>query len=688
MARSPTLLTSHTPTASAPASVAIDHVQLRDLVVCPREAGVVNYVSRYTISEHDVYSPEATPRTLVDLSFRANTISSLNLPDTDHTLFAAGGQDAEVFLSLHPAQYGASSSSAPSSSSGSRGDDDETAFAVAAAMDDDRASTASTETYTSHGGRRRRQQQRRFQHGPPRWQYDRNLRGSINNSVMLTSLGLSRANSSSVEPRLVVSNNDCSVKFYDVPIRVERPPKDVQAVGSIKLRVAVNHSSISPDGRTLLSVGDSSEVFLHQISGARHVTLTPISTLSVPDASPSASYSSSTPFASFSTAFSADGMKYAVASQEGVVAVWDVRSSKPMKVIHTDKTARAGEGGGWTSEDPTEWTRGYMRAPGWGVRSVKFGSAQGGHEVMTFTEHTNKLHVVDARTFETEEIVRVPSIRRALDGGEGRSKPIPTRRATVPVPRVRPTLYDSPEELAEHASLSRESLSSRMWTSYIHADEDDRGRGDGDEVMDADSYVLSILDQVRNRDEEEHHDNDSEDDEEEQEDDDSSPVLIINRSRSARERDHEHDQGQGEMDVDELEADCLSSHAPSRSSTPPLQGLSPTMLPTASFPSLPSAPMSSPAQQLLRSRQPRRRDALFDFEGPRRVGVGTGVGAGTHHYERMQHQHQHQHQRDVDLAGTCFDPSGAFVYAASTEGVVEWAVRGAGKRWWGSGAWA
>lgn len=42
----------------------------------------------------------------------------------------------------------------------------------------------------------------------------------------------------------------------------------------------------------------------------------------------------------------------------------------------------------------------------------------------------------------------------------------------------------------------------------------------------------------------------------------------------------------------------------------------------------------------------------------------------------------------LDLAGTCFDPRGEFVYVASTGGIVEWSVRGAEKKWWHESAWA
>ena len=98
-------------------------------------------------------------------------------------------------------------------------------------------------------------------------------------------------------------------------------------------------ASLSPDTQTVLSVGDSSEVFLHHVSGGAKLTFTPITTLTLPRVDGLPFWLPSNALvASFSTAFSADGTKFAIASQEGVVAVWDVRSTKPIKVFQTDKT--------------------------------------------------------------------------------------------------------------------------------------------------------------------------------------------------------------------------------------------------------------------------------------------------------------------------------------------------------------
>lgn len=38
----------------------------------------------------------------------------------------------------------------------------------------------------------------------------------------------------------------------------------------------------------------------------------------------------------------------------------------------------------------------------------------------------------------------------------------------------------------------------------------------------------------------------------------------------------------------------------------------------------------------------------------------------------------------LDIAGVCFDPTGAYMYVATTEGITEWAVQGSSQRWWSS----
>lgn len=104
-----------------------------------------------------------------------------------------------------------------------------------------------------------------------------------------------------------------------------------------------------------------------------------------------------------------------------------------------------------------------------------------------------------------------------------------------------------------------------------------------------------------------------------------------------------------EMDDAEAEAetDCLTSRAPSRAASPPPHG-----------------------------RQPRRPAASYT---PDHYSTAEGADGGTLAIQTPAH---------LDLAGTCFDPSGAWLYVASSTGIVEWRVRGGEKRWWSEAVWA
>lgn len=106
------------------------------------------------------------------------------------------------------------------------------------------------------------------------------------------------------------------------------------------------------------------------------------------------------------------------------------------------------------------------------------------------------------------------------------------------------------------------------------------------------------------------------------------------------------------MEIDELESDCISSHTPSRS----------------------SSPSPSPSTHI----------PLQVTASPFRVAPRYLQGQGRRHRRRTPLHRK----EDLDLAGMCFDPSGGFVYVASVDGVAEWSVRGAEKRWWFESRWA
>jgi hypothetical protein len=83
---------------------------------------------------------------------------------------------------------------------------------------------------------------------------------------------------------------------------------------------------------------------------------------------------------------------FAVASQDGIVSIWDRRFARtataaaPSGKLKTLKTARAG-------------------SPYGAARVVKF--SQGPLDLLMFTEQKENIHVVDARTFEKTQILSV-----------------------------------------------------------------------------------------------------------------------------------------------------------------------------------------------------------------------------------------------------------------------------------------
>ncbi|CBQ69987.1 conserved hypothetical protein [Sporisorium reilianum SRZ2] len=178
--------------------------------------------------------------------------------------------------------------------------------------------------------------------------------------------------------KVMVSNNDQSIKLYKL-----RPPKSTPGAGgriesglpglsrntTLHFSTAINHSSLSPDQRTLIAVGDTPEVFIHSVSrSGEHVKL--------------ATYTASSD-ACFSTTWSPDGSKFAVASQDGVVSVWDVRSSKRLAAVSTSQ-ASAGSGA---------------------ARVAKFSPCG---RFLAFTEHRNFWNVTDTVTFQETQRIRAP----------------------------------------------------------------------------------------------------------------------------------------------------------------------------------------------------------------------------------------------------------------------------------------
>jgi hypothetical protein len=369
-------------------------------------------------------------------------------------------------------------------------------------------------------------------------------------------------------------------------------------------------------------VGDSSKVFLHRLTGGAHITAAPIATLTLPPTSNP--FSSPALVASFSTAFSADGSKYAVASQEGAVAVWDVRSTRPLKVFHTDKTRGSTRGGAgasttWLSEDPQEWSHRKSRGPGWSARSVKFGGRPG-RELMLFTEHTSLIHVIDARTFETEEILHMPAFAAP--------SPFPSRRHGHPPLHRSPPATHAPPAYVQRPT--QRTPPSALATARIVRTLEDTFRI----TADADVLVIPPLgDRAVER---------------------EVRRVLGSHGVPSRYRIEEEDE--------EMEDAVSTAHAQSHPHG--------------------HAPHTHAHSHSRSHVQEDGEEMEMEMAGDGDEHDCDGLPAPP-----PSREDDSDPDAERNLAGACFDPTGAFVYVASEAGVAEWGVRGAEKRWWVDGAW-
>lgn len=131
---------------------------------------------------------------------------------------------------------------------------------------------------------------------------------------------------------------------------------------SLYCPVSINHCAISEKERTLVYVGDSEEVFVCRPSptGYRQCCTFREAT----DAGMSCDWNST-------------GTSFAVASQDGLVCVWDRRHKRPVARLTTPSAARCVK----FSPDPLD--------------------------LLAFTEHRNYLHLVDCRMWENRQIIKV-----------------------------------------------------------------------------------------------------------------------------------------------------------------------------------------------------------------------------------------------------------------------------------------
>ncbi|PWN21823.1 hypothetical protein BCV69DRAFT_281745 [Microstroma glucosiphilum] len=240
--------------------------------------------------------------------------------------------------------------------------------------------------------------------------------------------------------RVYCCNNDRSLKVYKL-----RPPSGASSSPALEsglpgltrshtldFPTAVNHCSFSPDGQTLLAVGDTPHVFLyhrHPSTGAfSHIT----------------TYSASSD-ASFSTSWHPDGTKFAVASQDGVVSVWDVRSSKKLAELKTSQDANM------------MVNLGGLNGANGAARVVKFSPCG---RFLAFTEHRLYFHVYDTLTYSRGQRIRIPT---SLDEDSIETVEVAGGRDLGGATSATPLLSNFPESRERRTGLLESRLLSSLY---------------------------------------------------------------------------------------------------------------------------------------------------------------------------------------------------------------------------------
>jgi len=195
------------------------------------------------------------------------------------------------------------------------------------------------------------------------------LDGKINNSCTISKI--------QDEIHIVVTNNDNTIKIFN-PTSTR-----MDLVAELKTTIAMNYASVSPNGELLVSTGDSRDVNLYSINGKTYNK-----TKTLREAKDSG----------MCCAWNSSSTQFAVASQDGSLCIWDIRSIKPMTKFHSRTPKSSGD---------------VIEA----FRNVKYSSSSM-VDLLVFTEHTNNIHIVDARTYDNEQVIStVPNLESANISG-------------------------------------------------------------------------------------------------------------------------------------------------------------------------------------------------------------------------------------------------------------------------------
>lgn len=193
--------------------------------------------------------------------------------------------------------------------------------------------------------------------------FNDSIGGTINNACHIAQY--SPGNNRPSDIRLHISNNDNKIKVFSL----ER----MDPIQDIRCSVSINNCAVSPDGTCMVAVGDDTNVLLFDVRNG-YSQLEKLT----------GQYKDG----GFSCSWNAYSNCFAVASQDGMVVIWDLRTRKVLSKMQSKQASQL---------------KGACR-------TVKF-SPTPGIDLLIFAEHVNYLHIIDTRNFEDHQIIHMlPSL--------------------------------------------------------------------------------------------------------------------------------------------------------------------------------------------------------------------------------------------------------------------------------------
>ncbi|ORZ06473.1 WD40-repeat-containing domain protein [Absidia repens] len=179
-----------------------------------------------------------------------------------------------------------------------------------------------------------------------------NVGPGMNNTIGLSKIGQ--------DIRVTVCNNNHTIHTYSVP--------SMERISYLELPSAVNHTSVSADGKQMLATSDTGDVYRFSIQGDTYNLETTYKVSSE---------------ACLGCAWHPSSTMFAVTSQDGQVNVYNAVTQEKLCQLVSSETRKTRKA----------------------ARCVAF--SKGPLDLLVYSEHVSQVNIVDTRTFDRRQIIRL-----------------------------------------------------------------------------------------------------------------------------------------------------------------------------------------------------------------------------------------------------------------------------------------